>query len=75
MSEFLNEERRRYYGLRKGDRVIAKDLQGNNRGEAIVVEYGSDNNRVMLEFNDKSVQDWVAEWCDIVTKVEDRFPF
>jgi hypothetical protein len=71
---FDNKERTRYYGLRIGDIVSPKSLSGeqNYKGQAVVVNYGSDNNRVDIKFSDGSITDWVAEWCDIVLKVEDR---
>ena len=73
-STFDNSERRRYYGLRIGDIVSPKGISGEewHRGIAEVVNYGSDNNRVEIKSKDGTITDWVAEWCDIITKVEDR---
>lgn len=75
---FDNKERRRYYGLRKGDIVNLRGLDGRVMYEsAEVKDYGfMDNNRVYVEYHkdfENVVQtDWVAEWCEIITKVEDR---
>jgi len=70
--EWDNTERRRYYGLRKGDIVKAFHLNGKDFFLSEVVEYGSDNNRVIIKLEDGKETDWVAEWCQIVTKVEDK---
>lgn len=70
--EWDNTERRRYYGLRKGDIVKAFHLNGKDFFLSEVVEYGSDNNRVTIRLEDGKETDWVAEWCQIVTKVENR---
>lgn len=69
-----NLERRRYYGLRIGDLVSPKGVDGKewHRGIAEVINYGGDNNRVEIKSKDGTIIDWVAEWCDIITKVEDR---
>jgi hypothetical protein len=70
---FDNKERRRYYGLRIGDTV--KLLYGFNKTEptAEVIEYGlMDNNSVKVRLEDGRAIDWVAEWCEIITKIEDK---
>ena len=59
--EWDNTERRRYYGLRKGDIVKAFHLNGKDFFLSEVVEYASDNNRVTIRLG-----------CQIVTKVENR---
>jgi hypothetical protein len=71
--KFDNEQRTRYYGLRVGDLVTANGL-GNVREEgAEVTGYGAmDNNRVRLRLKSGTETDWVAEWCIVTTKVEDR---
>ena len=73
-STFDNSERRRYYGLRIGDIVSPKTISGEEwyKGIAEVINYGSDNNQVEIKSKDGTITDWVAEWCDIVTKIEDR---
>jgi hypothetical protein len=69
---FDNEERRRYYGLRVGDIVRSKMYGFDN---AKVVEYGFlDNNSVIVRVPGEADRDVVAEWCEIVTKVEDISP-
>jgi len=70
-----NEERKRYYGIRRGDIVQDSWMKRNGddtKGE--VVEYGiMDNNAVYVLFEGKEEPvKCVAEWCEIVTKVEDR---
>jgi hypothetical protein len=68
---FDNSARRRYYGLRVGDIVKSK---AHNISYAVVIEYGLfDNNSVMVKEIDKEPRKVVAEWCEIITKVEDRF--
>jgi hypothetical protein len=70
--EFINENRTRYYGLRVGDIVSIKSVMGENIGEHTVVELiPMDNNSVLLKSPDKGTFEWVAEWCTIITKVED----
>jgi len=72
---FDNPERHRYYGLRKGDLVTIRTGMQNNPKivNAEVIDYGVwDNNRVILKFEDGTETPWVAEWCTIVTKVEDK---
>lgn len=69
-----NKDRRRYYGVRVGDRVIY-GIPGfpDTDGEYEVVGYGFlDNNRVILkDANGKEVKA-VAEYCRIISKVEDK---
>lgn len=74
MEKFDNKDRTRYYGLRIGDLVKLNGVFGKEfkDGKAEVVDYGSDNNRVQIKSEKGFITDWVAEWCDIVTKVEDR---
>lgn len=69
-----NEERRRYYGLRIGDTVSIQFGYPKEKHLAEVVDYGfMDNNRVYIKIEGSDeVTDWVAEWCEIVTKVEDK---
>jgi len=71
--EFLNESRTRYYGLRVGDIVQIKHTGGEIPIECTVVELTPmDNNSVALKDNrDNRLFEWVAEWCTIITKVED----
>lgn len=71
---FGNEKRARYYGLRVGDIVSPKGLDGKQwiKGVAEVIDYGVDNNCVLIKSNDGTTSEWVAEWCEIITKVEDR---
>lgn len=74
MEKFDNINRNRYYGLRKGDIVSPKLVNGNEweKGHCEVIEYGfMDNNAVYIRANDGTETKWVAEWCEIVTKVED----
>lgn len=70
---FDNKDRSRYYGLRIGDIINLKGVSGDVvYYGAEVIDYGADNNRVEVRLKDSSETDWVAEWCDIITKVEDR---
>jgi len=71
--KFDNEDRNRYYGLRKGDIVDLKSPDGKVcQRNAEVIEYGGDNNRVEVRLMSGNTTDWVAEWCNIVVRVEDR---
>jgi hypothetical protein len=75
MIKFDNKDRNRYYGLRVGDLVqIEAGLQSAPKIlNAEVIDYGfMDNNRVVLKLERGEETDWVAEWCKIITKVEDR---
>jgi len=70
---FDNKDRTRYYGLRIGDIVDLKGVDGKvAQANAEVIKYGSDNNRVEVRLMSGNTCDWVAEWCDIVVRVEDR---
>ena len=65
-----NEDRRRRYGLRVGDTV---KCSYSSKGECEVVSYGGgDNNSIILEDKDGKEFKEVAEWCTIITKVEDK---
>ena len=69
-----NEERRRYYGVRVGDTVSISIGYPRREVLAEVIEYGFlDNNRVHIKIDgEDEVTDWVAEWCKVVVKVEDK---
>lgn len=73
MIEFTNPKRTRYYGLRPGDTV--RTLYYFETQRTCIVERLSplDNNKVYLKNIDTGeIFDWVAEWCEIVKKVEDN---
>lgn len=73
MEKFDNKERRRCYGLRVGDTVDVYSINGIKWGQSKVLELcPMDNNRVIIEGKDGNPIDWVAEWCTIITKVEDQ---
>jgi len=68
--EFDNENRSRYYGLRVGDIVEQKAFGTSSKGE--VIGYGFlDNNRVYVRLESGEETDFIAEWCEIIKKVED----
>ena len=71
---FDNEDRNRYYGLRIGDIVDLFGIGGKIvfKNAEVVGYVVGDNNRVEVEITTSKKTDWVAEWCTIVTKVEDR---
>lgn len=70
--EFTNENRNRYYGLRVGDIVKPLYSVGMQFGQCKVIQLiPMDNNSVLLESIAGKKFEWVAEWCAIVTKVED----
>lgn len=69
--EFTNENRSRYYGLRIGDVVEQRAFGTVHRGT--VFEYGvMDNNRVYVKDENGEELDFIAEWCTIIKKVEDK---
>ncbi len=70
---FDNADRNRYYGLRIGDIVNVRGISGSIIYLNVeVYGYGGDNNRVVIKLPSGNTMDWVAEWCEIVTKVEDK---
>lgn len=71
---FDNVERRRYYGVRVGDTVSISVGYPREKVLAEVVGYGFlDNNRVYIKIDGSDeTTDWVAEWCDVVVKIEDK---
>lgn len=71
--KFDNKERRRYYGLRVGDIVAPRALGGEyiyGTNCKIIELCGGDNNRVIIRTPDNKEIDWVAEWCDMVARIE-----
>lgn len=69
-----NKDRRRYYGVRVGDRVVY-GIPGfpDTDSEYEVIRYGFlDNNRVILRDSDGNEMKAVAEYCRIISKVEDK---
>lgn len=70
-----NEERRRYYGKRKGDLITLEGSHISDTRLYEVVEYGfMDNNSLGIRLfctNDEP-HAWTAEHCKVHTKVEDR---
>lgn len=75
MKVFDNKDRNRYYGLRIGD-LITRYFAPNDTKIYEVVAYGvMDNNSIGLaEYLNKDAEwlEHVAEWCKVITKVEDR---
>ena len=71
---FDNVDRDRYYGLRVGDTVNLRGLDGKALYvNAEVINYGfMDNNRVTVRLANGNETNWVAEWCEIIIKVEDK---
>jgi hypothetical protein len=70
-----NCDRKRYYGIRVGDIVSPKEINGKEwcKGKSEVIGYGIlDNNKVYIRSSDGTKAEWAAAWCDIVTKVEDK---
>lgn len=70
-----NVKRTRHYGIRIGD-IVRYNVPGSDYDdgtEYVVVKYGfMDNNRVYLSDYRNNILPAVAEWCQIVLKVEDR---
>jgi hypothetical protein len=72
MDKFDNQERRRYYGLRVGDTVELKYGPVKGMKAEVTAYCFGDNNRVYVRMEDGTKTDWVAEWCEIITKIEDK---
>ena len=74
MAEFDNKNRTRYYGLRVGDIVKYRVPGDEYEPDTYIVVHlmEMDNNRVLIQ-NKKTGEQYkaVAEWCQIVTKIED----
>lgn len=70
---FTNENRNRYYGKRVGD-IVRCSFNGHVTCEGEVVELGPlDNNRVQVkDSTSNEIVSCVAEWCEILKKVEDK---
>lgn len=68
---FLNEDRNRYYGKRVGDKVRLI-VNGQVAVEGEVVQLGPmDNNRIQVKDANGEIVPCVAEWCEIVRKVDE----
>ena len=67
----FNKNRSRYYGLRVGD-IVQRDMYGNDEKKYKVIQYGfGDNNRIYLKAPTGEIIKEVAEWCTIISKVEE----
>jgi hypothetical protein len=66
-----NQDRKRYYGLRRGD-IVEVRFQPTKIIAEVDTYGGLDNNSVGLINKEGKKFKWVAEWCKIITKVEDR---
>jgi hypothetical protein len=71
----FNKNRSRYYGLRVGD-IVRRHVGFSNekKDNTIykVVQYGfGDNNRIYLKAPTGEIIKEVAEWCTIISKVEE----
>lgn len=70
MNSFDNEKRTRYYGVRVGDIVNVKFYNIKN---ATVTKYMfMDNNAVYVKTEKGEERKVVAEYCEIIKKVEDE---
>ncbi len=73
--DFDNINRTRYYGVRVGDIVEVENFSHDKRPKVkgTVMAYGfMDNNKVWINTEGDITRGCVAEWCKIITKVEDR---
>lgn len=68
---FDNVNRNRYYGVRVGDTVELSFSSKTIKAEVTGYDF-MDNNRVYVKTEDGTNTSWVAEWCKIITKVEDK---
>ena len=73
MENFDNTARNRYYGVRVGD-TVRYGIPGQPDKETCeVIRYGfMDNNRVILRSKSGKEIRAVAEWCEVIEKVEDK---
>jgi len=58
-----------HYGKKVGDIVTNGLIPNKPQGE--VVELTTNNNKIIVSCDGK-MKEWVAEWCDVVVKAEDR---
>jgi len=65
-----NENRNRYYGKRVGDTVEYSAFGQVFQCE--VIGYHMDNNRIQVRLEDGTERGIVAEWCKVITKVEEK---
>lgn len=70
-----NKDRKRQYGKRVGDVVRITYPPCYDFVTEIIGLKGLDNNSLHVIWKNGSVMSYVAEWCEIVTKVEDRCDF
>jgi len=71
--DMFNIERKRYYGLRVGDKVIRDYDLGSGKDKTVYTDfqYGfCDNNRVYLKSPKGEIKMEVAEYCKIIKKVK-----
>lgn len=68
--EWDNEKRERRYGLRRGD-LVEVDWGGKTLKAEVVGYPAMDNNSIFI-YNGIETHIYVAEWCKLVEKVEDR---
>jgi hypothetical protein len=71
--EFNNEDRRRYYGVRVGDRVSFDYTDDGPKVYGTVVGYEPmDNNAVFVQWDrDDGPSKICPEWLKVIIKVED----
>lgn len=72
LSNFSNEKRNRYYGIRVGDLVRCKYTPNPDTVYEVVALCFMDNNGVFIQEDGKEPVKAVAEYCEIVEKIEDR---
>lgn len=73
--EDKNENRSQRYGKRIGDTIAVSSFGQTPYLSEVVGYYPVDNNRLYIKGQDGTIIDWIAEWCDIQTKVEERDSF
>ena len=70
----FNVNRNRYYGVRVGDTVkygIPSDPESYDT-YTVTGYFNLDNNRVIVKDVHGNEKPAVAEWCQVITKVEDK---
>ena len=70
-----NKDRKRKFGKRVGDSIQIRYPVCYNFASEVVGIKGADNNSIFVIWEDGTIKSYVAEWCDIITKVEDRLDF
>lgn len=73
--EDKNQSRSGRYGKRIGDVIKVTPCGEVPYLSEVVGYYPVDNNRLYIKGQDGTIIDWIADWCEVETKVEERTEF